>query len=78
MSQSSDRKKSITPDGEAPKLEHVETPEVVRTPAVITDAEYHAVADAYMDRLLSHLEKLEQESDEMDVEYSVSSFWFSS
>lgn len=69
VSSSSDRKKHITPDGEAAAPEAA--PEVVRTPAVITDAEYHEVADAYMERLLTHLEKLEEESTEMDVEYSV-------
>jgi frataxin len=69
VSTSSDRKKHITPDGEAAEPEAA--PDVVRTPAVITDAEYHAAADAYMERLLSHLERLEEESSDMDVEYSV-------
>ncbi|KAK0639163.1 hypothetical protein B0T16DRAFT_382589 [Cercophora newfieldiana] len=68
VSSSSDRKKHITPDGEG--AEPQAAPEVVRTPAVITDAEYHAAADAYMERLLDHLERLEEESADMDVEYS--------
>ena len=72
VSSSSDRK-GITPDGKAPSREGANSPEVVRTPAVITDSEYHSLADAYMERLLSHLELLEQESEAMDVEYSVCS-----
>ncbi|KAK1754417.1 Frataxin-like domain-containing protein [Echria macrotheca] len=59
----------ITPD-DKPSKQYVETPEVVRTPAVITDAEYHAAADAFMERLMNHLEELEQTTEDMDVEYS--------
>ncbi|KAK0740429.1 hypothetical protein B0T18DRAFT_482356 [Schizothecium vesticola] len=58
----------ITPDDTPPK--NVETPDLVRTAAVITDAEYHAVADEFMDRLLSHLEGLEEKTEDLDVEYS--------
>ncbi|KAK1834523.1 hypothetical protein QBC39DRAFT_18044 [Podospora conica] len=60
--------RGITPDDAPPK--NVETPNLVRTPAVITDAEYHAVADEFMDRLLSQLEVLEETADDVDIEYS--------
>lgn len=59
---------TISPDGKARGA--VEETKVVRTPAVITDAEYHAAADAFMERLLTHLEELEESHGEMDVEYS--------
>jgi hypothetical protein len=69
VSTSSSNRKHITPDGEA--SEPQAAPEVVRTPAVITDAEYHTAADDYMDRLLTHLEALEEKNADMEVEYSV-------
>ncbi|KAK4178803.1 putative Frataxin mitochondrial precursor [Triangularia setosa] len=58
----------ITPDNQdaAPK----ETTKPIQTPAEITDAQYHVLADEYMDRLLHHLEDLAEERSEMDVEYS--------
>ncbi|KAK4667548.1 hypothetical protein QC763_310280 [Podospora pseudopauciseta] len=59
----------ITPDNQdvTPKEE---TPKPIRTPAEITDSEYHVLADEYMDRLLHHLEDLAERRSEMDVEYS--------
>lgn len=71
ISTSADRK-GITPDNEPPKPKDVDTPEPVRTPAEITEAEYHTVADAFMERLLNHLEELEESNEEIEVEYSVS------
>lgn len=59
----------ITPDNLPAK--EAETPDLVRTPANITDAEYHSVADEFMDRLLSQLEGLEEKTEDLDVEYSV-------
>jgi frataxin len=47
------------------------TPKVPKTPANITDAEYHTIADEYLDRLLSRLEEIQDEREEVDVEYSV-------
>lgn len=63
----------ITPDNQdvTPKEE---TPKPIRTPAEITDSEYHALADEFMDRLLHHLEDLAERRSEMDVEYSVRCF----
>ncbi|KAK4102497.1 Frataxin [Parathielavia hyrcaniae] len=58
----------ITPDDKAPK--QPETPPITRTPADITDDEYHAVADEYMEKLLNHLEALQDTREEVDVEYS--------
>ncbi|SPQ27142.1 73ec47b7-2e43-4c1e-9637-1f147b3ba1c3 [Thermothielavioides terrestris] len=67
ISSSSDLR-GITPDGKPPK--DVETPQVTRTAASITDAEYHALADAYMDKLLTRLEELQDEREDVDVEFS--------
>ena len=68
ISNSSDRK-AITPDAKAPKA--AETPEVLKTPADITEGDYHTVADEYLDKLLSRLEQLQDEREDVDVEYSV-------
>jgi frataxin len=61
----------ITPDDEPPKPKDLATPEVVRAPAEITDNEYHNIADEYLDRLLHHLEDLQDSREDVDVEYSV-------
>ncbi len=68
ISNSSDRK-GITPDAKASKTP--ETPEVIKTAADITEADYHTLADEYLDKLLSRLEKLQDEREDVDVEYSV-------
>ena len=68
ISNSSDRQ-AITPDAKAPKT--AETPEVLKTPADITEDDYHTVADEYLDKLISRLEQLQDEREDVDVEYSV-------
>ncbi|KAM7219195.1 hypothetical protein V8F06_005364 [Rhypophila decipiens] len=60
----------ITPDNKAPKDKDDVTPQVSKTPADMTDSEYHAVADEYLDRLVTHLENLQDEREDIDVEYS--------
>ncbi|KAK8038913.1 frataxin [Apiospora rasikravindrae] len=48
------------------------TPEQLKTakPDEITDQQYHELSDAYLDRLLVHLEDRQDTSDDIDVEYS--------
>ncbi|KAK3304698.1 uncharacterized protein B0T15DRAFT_576088 [Chaetomium strumarium] len=58
----------ITPDGQNP--ENVEPTKVTMTAAELTDAEYHALADTYMDNLLNRLEELQDQREDVDVEYS--------
>ncbi|KAL2131205.1 hypothetical protein VTI74DRAFT_5408 [Chaetomium olivicolor] len=58
----------ITPDNKGSKV--VETPTVIKTPAPITESEYHTVADEYLDRLLTRLEELQDEREDVDVEFS--------
>ncbi|KAH8677844.1 Frataxin-like domain-containing protein [Xylariales sp. PMI_506] len=47
-------------------------PDVLKTatPADVTDAEYHELADEYIDELLTKYEHLQDEKGEIDVEYS--------
>ncbi|KAL2024349.1 hypothetical protein VTK56DRAFT_8831 [Thermocarpiscus australiensis] len=66
----SSERKGITPDDKPRESKDVETPEVIKTPANITDAEYHTLADEYMDKLLTHLEELQDQREDVDVEYS--------
>lgn len=63
------RLQSITPDAKAPK--NAEATPVTKTPADISDGEYHAVADEYLDKLVMRLEQLQDEQEEVDVEFAV-------
>ena len=51
------------------------TPAQLKTakPTELADQEYHELSDAYLDHLLTHLEERQDKSDDIDVEYSVSS-----
>ncbi|KAK3386583.1 Frataxin-like domain-containing protein [Podospora didyma] len=66
----SPNRKGITPDDKPPAPKDVDIPPVVRTAAEITDDVYHSVADEYMDRLVTHLEGIQDEREDIDVEYS--------
>ena len=66
-------RQGITPDNKAPEPKDDVTPEVIKTPADLTDTGYHLVADEYLDRLVTHLEELQDEREDIDVEYSVGS-----
>ncbi len=70
ITSSSDRK-GITPDDKPRDPKNVETPKVAQTPANLTDTEYHAVADEYLDKLLTRLEEIQDARDDVDVEFSV-------
>ncbi len=41
-------------------------------PADITTEQFHELADQYLDALIEKLEALQEETEEVDVEYSVS------
>lgn len=61
----------ITPDKQPVQLKEEAAPTVVRAATELTDDEYHKLADQYMDRLVTHLEELQDEREDIDVEYSV-------
>ncbi|KAL2143657.1 hypothetical protein VTI28DRAFT_10164 [Corynascus sepedonium] len=65
---SSPGRNGITPDDKPSRP--VETPPVTRTPADISDSEYHTVADEYLERLLTRLEELQDEREDVEVEFS--------
>ncbi|KAG7294485.1 hypothetical protein NEMBOFW57_004559 [Staphylotrichum longicolle] len=64
----SSARNGITPDDKAPK--ETETPTVIKTPADLTEGDYHTLADEYLDNLLSRLEQMQDEREDVDVEYS--------
>jgi len=59
----------ITPDSSAP-APPLTSPTYVNAPANISNEEYHERADAYFDALVSKLEALSEEREDVDVEYS--------
>ncbi|KAK4464645.1 hypothetical protein QBC42DRAFT_284196 [Cladorrhinum samala] len=70
VSQSSGRQNIKTPDNKPVEPKTVEMPEVIQTAADITDNEYHAIADEFMERMLHHFEELQETKADMDVEFS--------
>ncbi|CCC14002.1 hypothetical protein SMACR_08169 [Sordaria macrospora] len=60
----------ITPDNQPVQPKKDASPSVVRAATELTDDQYHKLADEYMDRLVTHLEELQDEREDIDVEYS--------
>ena len=61
------------PDTENPAKPPTDTTkEGTATPVELTEAEYHEVADHYLDHVLVKLEEIQDQADEIDVEFSVS------
>jgi len=65
--------KGISPESEDPQPKAPESSNNAAQPAELTNEEYNELADAYMDAMVERMEQLQEESDEVDVEYSVSS-----
>lgn len=63
--------KGILPDSDDPSPPNVQTSAVKAVPAELTDEEYHAVSDEYMETICSRLEEIAEKNAEVDVEYSV-------
>ncbi len=65
-------RKGLSPESENPPpprdAEEVSIPAVA---ANITDVEYHRLADDYLEIIVNKLEKLQDEREDVDVEYSV-------
>lgn len=61
------------PDTEHPAKPLNETEEVQSTPAVaeITEKEYHELADEYLENVVNRFEELQDQREDIDVEYSV-------
>lgn len=48
------------------------TAEIAPTPTELSTEEYHKLSDTYLDELLSELEELQENREDMDIEYHVS------
>lgn len=60
------------PDGgKQPANEADEPAQTNHTPTEITEAQYHQLADEYLEAMLNKFEELQDSRDDVDVEYSV-------
>jgi frataxin len=66
-------KKGIMPDTENPSkpLDETEQAEPTAAVAEITEQEYHEIADEYLDNVVSRFEELQDQREDIDVEFSV-------
>ncbi|KAK3990756.1 hypothetical protein QBC44DRAFT_264242 [Cladorrhinum sp. PSN332] len=70
ISNSTVRKNIRTPDNKPVEPKTVGMPEVIKTPADVTETEYHTIADELMERALHHFEELQDTRSDMDVEFN--------
>lgn len=71
LSTNSSRNRGILPDSDDPAPPNVQDDGIKAIPANLTDAEYHEVADTYLEVILSELETLADKNESIEVEYSV-------
>lgn len=71
LSTTSIQYKGITPDSEDPKPSSPEPTSTSVEPMELTNEQYHEVADLYIDNLVAKLEQIQEEREDVDVEYSV-------
>ena len=65
--------KGLTPDSADPEPNLHDGAKHVAEPADITEGKFHEVADQYIDGLVEKLEKLQEDREDVEVEYSVRS-----
>lgn len=63
--------KGLSPESEDPHPKEPESHTTGAQPAVLTSEQYNELADAYMDSMVERMEQLQEERDDVDVEYSV-------
>jgi frataxin len=59
------------PDTDSPTPQPKPT-EISCTVVDVSEGEYHELADLYLDKVLSRFEELQDQRDDVDIEYSVS------
>jgi frataxin len=64
--------KGLSPESEDPHPKPAESNTRAASPAELTIEEYHKLSDEYIDAVVSRMEQLQEERDDVDVEYSVS------
>jgi frataxin len=65
--------RGLSPDSEDPQPKRADVSGSPVQPAEITIEEYHELSDAFMDTMVEKMEQLQEERDDVDVEYSVGS-----
>jgi len=64
--------KALSSDQQHPSSKQAESPvSTTATAAAITESEYNALADTYLDKVVTRLEELQDEREDVDVEFSV-------
>ena len=63
--------KGLSPETDNPQPKESESHVTASGPADITIEQFHEVADDYLNALIEKLEELQEETEEVDVEYSV-------
>lgn len=73
FSTSAKMRKGLSPESEDPQLKEKaeEKSLYASAPAELTDEKYHELSDGYLNALVEKLEELQEETEEVDVEYSV-------
>ena len=64
-------RKGLSPDSEDPKPKEAEPHVVDAAPVELSNEEYNQLSDDYMDSIVNKLEELQEEREDVDVEYSV-------
>lgn len=64
--------KGLSPESENPEPKIPEDHDSAVGPAQLSPEQYNALSDEYMDKLVERLEELQEEREDVDVEYSVS------
>jgi len=62
--------KGLSPETENPEPKESESHVTASGPAEITTEQFHEIADEYLNALIEKLEELQEETEEVDVEYS--------
>lgn len=76
LSTTSSQRKGILPDSDNPTPPNVLDHASPAAPAQLTDGEYHEVADEYLEIVLAHLERIADQTETVEVEYSVRALTF--
>lgn len=73
ISSTTTRQIAILPDGSKEPANKADEPSTTtnHTPTEITEAQYHELADEYLEAILNKFEELQDTREDVDVEYSV-------
>lgn len=63
--------KGLSPDSEDPKPKEAEPHAIDAAPVELSNEQYNQLSDDYIDAIVSKLEELQEEREDVDVEYSV-------